>query len=360
MKVAVLGSGNGGHAVAFDCARAGHEVCIFDFPQFAKSVEGIQQAGGISSIGCMEGFQKIAYAGTDLKKVLAGAELIFCVAPSYATEPIAKACAPYIEDGQIYVVMPSSCMGALTFKLALGLEVKDNRITVADTNTIPYAVRMIEPGKIEVYNRLPHAYSIATLPRERGDAVYSIVKEIFEGIEKFDSILQTTLSNSNPVIHPVVSTLNAGLIERTGGDFEYYHDGITHSVGNLMEAVDNERVKIGAALGLAIEPSNEKGYRQGYFNKLTDDFAEAYNTAPGFAGIKSPPSLDNRYYNEDVGYTMLFWIDLADRIGVDVPVLKSLVTIVSAMMKRDYRQDPPRTLAKLGLGAYTKDDLLRL
>ncbi len=57
---------------------------------------------------------------------------------------------------------------------------------------------------------------------------------------------------------------------------------------------------------------------------------------------------------------MLFWIDLADRIGVDVPVLKALVTIVSAMMKRDYRQDPPRTLAKLGLGDYTKDDLLRL
>ena len=49
MKIAVLGSGNGGHAVAFECAKAGHDVYMFDFPQFSKAVDAIQAAGGIYS-----------------------------------------------------------------------------------------------------------------------------------------------------------------------------------------------------------------------------------------------------------------------------------------------------------------------
>ena len=34
MNIAVLGSGNGGCAVAFDCAANGHQVRLFDFEQF--------------------------------------------------------------------------------------------------------------------------------------------------------------------------------------------------------------------------------------------------------------------------------------------------------------------------------------
>ncbi|MBQ2040856.1 MAG: hypothetical protein II482_01770, partial [Lachnospiraceae bacterium] len=70
MKVAVLGSGNGAHATAFEWARAGHDVYMFDFPQFSQSIDAIAEAGGIYSEGVMEGFQKIAYAGTDISKVV--------------------------------------------------------------------------------------------------------------------------------------------------------------------------------------------------------------------------------------------------------------------------------------------------
>ena len=41
MKIAVLGSGNGGCAVAFDWATRGHQVSLFDFAQFAESIESI-------------------------------------------------------------------------------------------------------------------------------------------------------------------------------------------------------------------------------------------------------------------------------------------------------------------------------
>lgn len=359
MKVAVLGSGNGAHAVAFEWSRAGHDVYMFDFPEFDRTIRVIQEKGGITSKGMMEGFAEITYAGTDIEKVLRGAELVFAVGPAYSTEPFGKACAPYIEEGQIYVVMPSSCMGALVFKKALGMDVKDNIITVCETNTLPYAVRIEQPSEIYVTNRLITAYSVATMPRERGEEVYKLLQSVFEGIERADSILQTTLQNSNPIIHPVVTTLNAGWIERTGGDFEFYHDGITPGVGNLMEAVDLERIALGKALGLYIEPSLHKGIRQGYMT-TDEDFCKAYSTAPGFSGIKAQKQLDHRYYNEDVGYTMIFWLDLAARLGVEIPITDAIVKIASAVMKRDYRKEGARTLETLGIGDFTKEELLNL
>lgn len=358
MKIAVLGSGNGAHAVAFDWAKAGHDVYIYDFPQFDKSIAAINEAGGIYAEGKMEGFQKITYAGTDLEKVLADAGLIFVVGPSYSTEPFGKACAPYVKEGQRYIIMPGSCMGAATFKRALGLEMRDPMVTIAETSTLPYAVRIIGPARIDVHHRLPAAYMVATIPREKNDEIYDLLSTVFMGIEKGASVLHTTLQNSNPIIHPVVTTLNAGLIERTHGDFEFYSEGITPGVAELMKAVDLERIKIGEALGLSIEPSPEKGIRQGYMD--VNDYYEGYSKSKAFAGIKAQPQLDHRYYNEDLGYTTVFFIELADRMGVEVPVMKALAKIISVIMKRDYMAEAPRSLANLGLADYSAEELKKL
>ena len=51
MRIAVLGSGNGGCAVAFDCAQHGHRVSLFDFDAFPDHIRGINDAGGISAEG---------------------------------------------------------------------------------------------------------------------------------------------------------------------------------------------------------------------------------------------------------------------------------------------------------------------
>ena len=56
MKIAVLGSGNGGCAVAADCALHGHEVNLFDFPQFSSNIEAIAKAKGIKATGQVDGF----------------------------------------------------------------------------------------------------------------------------------------------------------------------------------------------------------------------------------------------------------------------------------------------------------------
>ena len=357
MKVAILGSGNGALAEAFEWSRAGHDVYMFDFPQFDKQVSAITKAGGIYSEGMMEGFMPVKYAGHDIELVLKGADLVFAVGPAYATEPFGKACAPYAEKGQIFVVCPSSCMGAILIKNALGLSVEDHSVIVADTSTLPYAVRIIADGKIAVYNRLGGGVLLATLPSSKNDMVYDLLKPVHECVEKAKNIFQTCLQNANPMLHPCITTLNAARIEGPS-DFFFYEEGVTPGVGRLLKAIDDERIELGAALGLTIENDPHISIRQGYL--LEENYDHAYATAPGFTGIKAQTQLDYRYYNEDAGFGLVLWVDLADRLGLELPNVRAMLQIVSSIMGRDYKAEKARTLDTLGLAGYSITELLKI
>ena len=133
MKVAVLGSGNGGCAVAYDFAAEGYDVFMYDFEEFSANIEAISQKGGIEATGDLEGFQEIKYAGHDIKKVIERADIIFAVGPAYSTRPFGEVCAPYLESDQVVVVCPSSCGGSVVFKNAASLEIDDenNKVGVS-------------------------------------------------------------------------------------------------------------------------------------------------------------------------------------------------------------------------------------
>lgn len=357
MKVAVLGSGNGACAMAFEWARAGHDIYMFDFPQFDKQIKLINEAGGITCTGEMEGFQPLKYAGHDIETCVKDAELVFAVGPAYATEAFGNACKPYVKPGQIYVVCPSSCLGSIVFKNALGVELNDDSVVVADTHTLPYAVRIVEGGRVEIYNRLKAGYKMAALPSSKADMVYNLLKSVHTGIEKAENVLETCLLNANPVLHPCITTLNAARIEGPD-DFFFYEDGVTPGVGKLLKAIDEERIAIGAKLGVTIERDPEISMRQGYMYDTSYD--KGYSLAPGFKGIKAQTQLDYRYYNEDAGYGLVLWLDIADKLGLEVPTMRAMLQIVSAIMNRDYKAEGPRTLEKIGLGDYSVEDLKNL
>lgn len=358
MKTAVLGSGNGACAVAFEWAKAGHDVHMFDFEKFPKMIGEVAKAGGIYAEGELEGFQRLAYVGHDIEKVIDGAELIFAVGPAYSTQPFAEACRPYAKAGQMYVVCPGSCAGSIVFKNALGLDFEDDSITVSETSTLPYAVRIVGEAKIAVYNRLKGSYFFATIPSRLNDKVYDVFRAVYPESEKAANVMQTTLQNANPIIHPSVSLCNVALIERTHGDFFFYEDGVTDGVGRVIEALDLERIEIGRKLGVEIIPDPVLGKRQGY--QAEENYSDGYSKAPGFKGIKAQTQLDYRYFNEDAGYGLVFFTDLAAQIGVSVPACEAVLKMSSIVMGRDYKGEAARTMESLGLAKYSLEELMKV
>ena len=358
MRVAILGSGNGGVATAADWALAGHEVRIFDFETFSKQLDAISQNGGIHAKGDILGFAPIHYAGHSIQKVIDGAELILAVGPAYSTIPFAEAAKPYIKEGQDVIVCPGSCGGAFLFKTALGLAFEDPTIAVSETSTLPYACRITEPGHVHVYLKLKGGLYISSLPSTEVDRVHKAFSRIYNITQKAKSVFQTILQNGNPVIHPAVTLLNAGRIESTHGDFYFYEDGVMPGVGRLMKAVDDERIQIGKVLGVDILPDPNLGINQGYMTN--NDYETGYSTAPGFKGIKAQSQLDHRYLNEDVGYGLVFMTALADKLNIDTPVMNSVIRIASTVMERDYKSESKRSLKTLGLEHYSIDELKQL
>ncbi len=355
MNIAVLGSGNGGCAVAFDCAAQGHQVSLFDFEQFPESIKAVQNNGGIHCEGELEGFQPVVSAGHEIDKALDGADIIYAVGPAYSTRPFAEACKPYLKQGQIVIVCPSSCGGSVEFKNGAGLDLRDEDIVVAETSTLPYAVRLIEPGKIRIFNKLKGGLFLAAVPAQNTPYVLEQVRDVYPTMSAAKNILQTSLQNGNPVIHPTITLMNVALIERTRGDFDFYHQGVTPAVGRLIEAVDKERIAIGKKLGVDVVPDPELGVMQGYMTEATYD--NGFITSPGFEGVKAQSSLDYRYFNEDVGYGLVFLQKLGEQVGVATPIMSAVITLVSVLMDRDYVGEAKRTMESLGLSKHTAKEL---
>ena len=358
MNIAVLGSGNGGCAIAFDCAAHGHKVSLFDFEQFQESIKAVQESGGLYCEGVLEGFQQVAYAGHEIEKALDGADVIYAVGPAYSTKPFAEECKPYLKAGQVVIVCPSSCGGSLEFKKGAGLELRDEKIIVAETSTLPYAVRILEPGKLRIFNKLKSGLFLAAVPAHKTNYVLEQVRDVYPAMIAAKNILQTSLQNGNPIIHPAVTLMNVALIERPNCDFDFYQEGVTPAVGRLMEGVDRERIAIGKNIGVNVVPDPELGVIQGYMTEATYD--TGFNTAPGFQGVKAQTDLDYRYFNEDVGYGLVFFQKLAEQVGVETPVISAVITIASLLMKRDYLGEARRTMETFGLSNFTADELEKL
>ena len=358
MRVAIVGAGNGGIASAFDFAQHDHEVSLYATPEFGTNVVAVDQAGGITASGDLTGFAPVRYAGHDIEAAVDGAELVVVVTPTYGTEPLARELAPHLSEQTAVLVCPGSCAGAIAFKRAAGLELEDERIVVGETSTLPYAVRVTEPGVINVFLKLTTDVYLAAVPRSGTDRLLGLVADVWPAVEKAESVFQTTLQNGNPVIHPAVTLLNAALLERTHGDFLFYEEGVTDSVGRVIETVDRERLAIARALGVSILSEPEIGVRQGYMRE--HNYSTAYSTAPGFLGIKAQSELDHRYLTEDVGYSLVFLSDLATRLEVPTPVIDSLITLASVVLARDFRAEGVRTLKTLGLDGLSPEALASL
>ena len=358
MRVAVLGAGNGGLASAFDFVQHGHEAALYAPPEFNVNVVAVDKAGGIAATGDLEGFAPIRYAGSDVAEALSGAELVLLVGPAYSTEPLAALAGPHLPDGAAVLICPGSCAGAIAFKRAVGLELGDERYTVGETSTLPYAVRVTEPGVINVFLKLTAGLYLAGLPRSGTDRLLGLIGDVWPAVEKAGSVFQTTLQNGNPVIHPAITLLNAGLLERTGGGFLFYEEGVTEGVGRLIEAVDKERIAIARALGVTILSDPELGVTQGYMREA--NYSTGYSTAPGFLGIGAQGELDHRYLTEDVGYSLIFLGDLAARLGVPTPVMDALIAVTSIVLARDLRGEGKRTLSTLGLEHMSAEQLAAL
>ena len=107
--------------------------------------------------------------------------------------------------------------------------------------------------------------------------------------------------------------------------------------------------------GSTILSDPESGVLQGYMTEAS--YYPGYMTAPGFRGIKAQSRLDHRYFNEDVGFGLVFYHHLGLQLGVPTPVSDAIIAVASVMMGRDYLAEAARTTASLGIAGLSAAEL---
>lgn len=358
MRITIMGSGNGATAVAFEWAQAGHQVSLWDFDEFDETVAAIAASGHIEALVKFEGTAPVHYAGHDLDRALAEAELVFLVGPAYAHEAMGEALRGRLTTKAAYCLVPSACNGAVVLKRSLGLDLLDDTYLIGETSTLPYGCRLVGPGVVRVTTRVLDGLFVAALPSARTPELLAMLRVVWPQAEAARNVLQTTLQNANPVLHPAIMLLNASRIENTGGDFLFYTEGVTPASARLIETLDRERVALGRTLGIEIVPDPELGLRQGYLSEAT--YLRGYNQGIGFAGSRAPSTLQFRYLTEDVSYGLVFLSELAKQVGVPTPAADTVISMASIILGTDFRAQGKRLPRDLGFGDLTPDQVRAL
>ncbi|HEU4340664.1 MAG TPA: NAD/NADP octopine/nopaline dehydrogenase family protein [Candidatus Binatia bacterium] len=352
-KIAVLGAGNGGCAAAADLSLRGYEVRLFSRSE--STLLPILKSGGITLMEAgEEKFAGLFFVSPLITGVVQGADLIIIAAPAVAHEYLAESLAPHLRESQRILLNPGHTGGSLHFAKSLRDAGCKFSAQLCETVTLTYICRMPRPAQVEVYRRTTHL-GCAAFPSKDTAAAISEIRDIFSNIVPAANVLETGFSNINAIMHPAGMLGNAGWIEKTGGDFLYYREGITPAIASWIEAVDNERLEIVKRLGLVPQRFVDIFHRSGLTSESASVYRAIHESEPNRT-IKSPPSLDHRYLKEDVGYGLVPMSEIGRLLGISTPVIDALVTLASAASGTDYRKEG-LTLEKMGLAESSAADL---
>ncbi len=352
----VIGAGNGGKAMAAHLALMGFPVTLYN--RTPEHVAAIKARGGIeleSYNGGPHGFGPLILVTSDMGEALEQAEVIMVVVPSTAHADIARSATLHLRDGQIVVLNPGRTGGVLEFVKVLNDSGCQADVTVAEAETLVYASRSEGPAQARIF-RIKDAVPLAALPATRTGRVLEMLAPAFPLFIDGMSILHTSLNNMGAIFHPALTLLNAGRIESTGGEFQFYIDGVTPSVACILEALDRERVTVAAALGIRARTGLE--WLKMAYDATGANLHEAIHNQAGYRGIKAPPTLNHRYITEDVPMSLIPIAALGQRYGVRVRGMDSIIRQACIIHQTDYWRRG-RTLDKLGIEQLSVGEVTR-
>jgi opine dehydrogenase len=335
-NIAVLGAGHGGCAAAADLGLRGFSVRLH--ARNNERVEPLRRQGGIKITGVHDGLVPIDLITTNLADAVHDANLIMLVVPSVAHEFYARSLAPLLKQDQIVFLNPGHTGGGLNFVYELRQAGCSAQVKTCETVTLTYICRLVAEGQ---------------------NQLYQLIKPLYPEIRQATSVLETALTNINAVFHPTGMLMNAGWIEHTGGEFLFYIDGITESVGRVTEAVDRERLAVAKVLGVPVVSFLDAFFRAGLTTaeaRSSGSISRACHESEANKAIKSPPSLRHRYILEDVGYGIVPMAALGELVGVKTPVIDSLITLASTAVGVDLRATG-LNLERMGLAGLVAADL---
>ena len=356
-KIAVLGGGNGAHAMAADLTLKGFEVNMCEAPEFEESFSTILDRQEICLIDARgeERVVKPAMATMDFEQAIKGVDYIMMAIPAIGHKHFFTHIMPYLRDGQTIVVWPGNYSALLFANILRERGIKKD-ITLAEGHTLPWGCRLEAPGRTRIFFD-SWKLLLAAFPAKNTGRVINDLRDIYPVVPG-ENVLATSLNNLNPIVHPVGAILNAGWIDTLGKDFYFYRHGTTLSVARAIKAVYEEVARIGETIDIKLLEYPEESFW------LRSTIMSVYFKAPldkedTAANITGPSSMNGRYVTEDVPYGLVPAAQLARKFDVDIPIIDAAIKLASVINQADYYKEG-RSLEELGIADLSKEELAEI
>jgi len=354
-RYTVIGAGHGGKAMAADLAARGFAVSLYN--RTPERINEIALRGEIEleyeDGRCRWG--RLAVVTSDIAESLDGTDVIMVVLPASGHRDVACLCAPFLRDGQIVVLNPGRTGGALEFRQILNRQGCTADVTVAEAGTFIFASRSTGPAEARIFRR-KNSVPLAALPAVRTGHVLEAVSEAYPQFIPVPNVLHTSLDNMGAIFHPALTLLNAGWIERTKGDFQFYIDGVTRSTARVLSVLVRERVTIAAALGVRARTALR--WLKDAYSAEGPTLYDAIQANPGYQGIKAPRNLRHRYIFEDVPFSLVPLVSLGKQFGVDTWAIDAMVRLACVAHGTNY-YERGRTVEDMGLKGLRVGEVMR-
>lgn len=375
-KIAVLGAGNGGYIMSADLSMVGYEVNLFEHPDYAGNLKPITERGGIEVLsqtpageplvlpaGGKTGFVKIRGSVTcNAEEAIKNTEIIMLVVPAFAREAFIREFAPYLEDGQIILIWPGYFGALQCAKLLKDLRIHKN-VIIAETESLVYNCTKIAPGK--VYNKgNKENLFVSVLPTKEKNRVFDKFKQIYPQFKLAENVMQTTLANGNPSLHPMSVLLNLYRVERKFYPFDEKLNkpvqkayDVTPGMARVMEAVDKEKVIIGKKLG--IDVPSIKTQIEAFYGSKGKDLYETLLNCYAYQVQGAPTTIEDRYVTEDVPFGLVPFALLGEQVEVAVDNLRAMATIGCSVTGKDFWEEG-MNMEKTGLAGLSVEEIKKV
>ncbi|NQZ33854.1 MAG: NAD/NADP octopine/nopaline dehydrogenase family protein [Oceanospirillaceae bacterium] len=375
MIITIIGAGNAGSACAFMAAEAGHKVRLLKTSNRITHDDHFEAMVRNKGIYCIDNtkkghftdsaddaektFQPLELITRDPKEAIEGADVVMIFIQTTYHRALAERIAKYFQDDQLVILIPGYA-GSIFYN-----QYCDNNPIFAEGESTPNDARVVEPGTVKVLFKNVRN-SLSFFPAIRTAEGMAIASRLFPAYNIEMSsvrkhIFESALHNPNIIVHTVGQYVMYPMLEYCAkhhpDEVPYmYRDALSTKMAWLMiEKLDAEKMAVLSALGCEPIPYLEACLfrNEQDINQDPREVFESYK-------ISSPPgpdSFDNRYVTEDVPMGLVLLSSLGEALGINTPECDRLIEMSGGILARDFYAEG-RTLASLGLGELTREELL--
>jgi opine dehydrogenase len=334
MKVTVIGAGNSGIAMAAHLSKEGNQVILWN--RSRSTIEKLMKTRVIRCDGVVSGNIPIHRVTDDINVALADPDIVLITTPANSHKELAELIAKNINKSTVIVLNPGRTFGALEFRNIYEKYNKRYSQIIAETQTIIYTCRKTDEDAVNIL-AFKDSVLIFSLDLE---SEHNIIEFLPDCLKSFFSpaqfMIQTSIGNVGMVLHCAPLLLNAGWTESESINYKYYYDGITPTIGRLIEKIDLERVAVSEALGHKVEST--KAWLIRTYHVTGNNLYECIQNNEAYKTIDAPRSLNHRYIFEDVPCGLVPLEAIGIKLGLNMCYTTLIIDLASKLMDVDFRE----------------------